>query len=135
MLTVESNIKAEIEDKIADEVARRIRPTERIIVINPQATQAKVELGEHTHPEFPTLLTALSCGLHVMLVGGASSGKTTAAREVARILNRPFEITGAVASAFELKGYEDGAGHYHASACRRAVPCGRAFHNRRERQN
>ena len=62
-----------------------------------------------------------------MLVGGASSGKTTAAREVARILNRPFEITGAVASAFELKGYEDGAGHYHASACRRAVEGGAVF--------
>lgn len=59
------------------------------------------------HKQFATLLEFVAAKVPVMLVGPAGSGKTSAARAVAKALNAPFFFTGAVVDRFALLGFRD----------------------------
>lgn len=58
-----------------------------------------------THEAFPEVLAAISCGIHVLLVGPSGSGKSHMAKQVAEALGRNFYSTGAIATKHELIGY------------------------------
>ena len=113
--------KIAIEAAVA-EVERRIIPVEKVTVLT--------GLGEFhyqsnlVHREFETLLKALACKLNIMLVGTASSSKTTSARMAAEALGLSFYHMGAVSSEYKFSGYEDGAGHYHSTPFRDAFEKG-----------
>lgn len=89
---------------------------------------------ELTHPKLPDVLRILRAGEQVYLHGPASSGKTTAARQVRSYLAKHFdrenyslEVSGAVADGFALTGYKNAQGEYIATAFRRAVEFGHLF--------
>ena len=102
-------------------LAQNLPPRETKINI-PQKN-LNVNVG-HVHHEFPTLIQALACKLHVMLVGTASSSKTTSAKMAAQTLDLPFYHMGAAASEFKYAGYEDGHGKYHSTPFRMAFENG-----------
>jgi MoxR-like ATPase len=62
------------------------------------------------HHKYALLLSALACGLNVMLVGPAGSGKTSAAAQAADDLSLAFYFTGAVSSEYKLTGFTDAQG-------------------------
>lgn len=95
----------------------------RELIIKNCKTNAVTPLG-HQHFNFPILLKALECELHVMLVGMASSSKTTSARIAAEALGLDFYHMGAAASEFKFAGYQDGHGKYHTTPFREAFEHG-----------
>lgn len=76
------------------------------------------------HSQFPRMLRALQCALHVYLEGPASSGKTFAAESAAKVLSLPFFAQGAVTYAHELLGYKDAHGVYQRTQFREAFENG-----------
>jgi hypothetical protein len=116
-----SDLKSLVLRTAQDFLAQNLPPKETIINI-PQKN-INVNVG-HVHHEFPTLLQALSCKLHVMLVGMASSSKTTSASMAAKALDIPFYHMGAAASEFKYAGFEDGHGKYHSTPFRMAFENG-----------
>jgi hypothetical protein len=64
---------------------------------------------------------------NVMLVGGAGSGKTTIARQVAKALQLPFYFTGAVPHEAKLLGFINPHGKYVETAFYRAWTTGGIF--------
>lgn len=69
--------------------------------------ECKAEEIGRQHSCFPTLLACATARVNAWLAGPAGSGKTTAARNVARALALPFYFTGAVASPVKLMGHFD----------------------------
>lgn len=91
-----------------------------IIIRTPVATK------HHTgtfHACFEKLLTLASAlepeDRNIWISGPAGSGKTTAARQLAEILEVPFDFHGAIDSPYKLSGFIDGYGKYHDTAFRR----------------
>lgn len=83
-------------------------PVMRIEVTGPAITEP-IDLGIQ-HAKFPTLLAVCNQRLNVWLPGPASSGKTTAARNIAKALSLPFSFNGALDSPYALLGYIDAKG-------------------------
>lgn len=63
----------------------------------------------------------------VWLPGPAGSGKTTAARNVAKALDLPFYFTGAVDQPYGLIGFRDAGGNYNRTSFREAFENGGVF--------
>jgi hypothetical protein len=76
----------------------------------------EVEMSRQ-HERFPLLLQVLACGLNVLLVGPAGTGKTTAARKAAEALGLGFSClsVGPQASKSDLLGFVDAGGTYRES--------------------
>ena len=70
---------------------------------------------ERQHKAFDDLLTVSAQGINSMLVGPAGSGKTTAAKNIAKALGRDFASIsfGPMTMQSQLLGYEDAHGVYH----------------------
>lgn len=79
------------------------------------------------HHREPLLLSAVSAGVPVFLVGPAGSGKTTAAANIAKALGKPFEFTGALSAEYKLSGFVDAQGRVVCTAFRRAYEHGGVF--------
>jgi len=79
------------------------------------------------HKEFTKLLQMVRTGVNILVVGPAGSGKTEAALEVCRRLDRPFELisVGPQTMQSELMGYRNVNGDYIESAARRAYEQGK----------
>ncbi len=109
-----------VEAKIQDALAKI--PSIKIEVKTGDSVQA-IE-GLH-HARFPTLMKAAAArqsdGYHpnIWLAGPTGSGKTHAARAVAKGLGLDFSFHGAMGMAFELVGYKDAGGVYHPTEFRR----------------
>jgi cobaltochelatase CobS len=69
------------------------------------------------HERFPLLLQVLACGLNVLLVGPAGTGKTSAARAAAQALGLEFAClsVGPQTSKSDLLGFVDAGGTYRES--------------------
>jgi len=93
-------------------------------VHKPDTTTVKIE---GAHPMLPKLLDVHAIGENAYLVGPASSGKTTMAKQCADALGLAFHATGAVVDKFELLGFVDAGGKYHRTALREAVEHGGVF--------
>lgn len=69
---------------------------------------------DNQHENFEKLLISISCGLNVMLVGEAGSGKTSGAHEVAKILEKDFYSisVGAQTGKHEFFGFKNANGDF-----------------------
>jgi cobaltochelatase CobS len=99
-------------------------PTIRIQVPD----RPEVEIGRQ-HERFPLLLQVLACGLNVLLVGPAGTGKTTAARKAAEALGLGFSClsVGPQTSKSDLLGFVDAGGTYRESLFVQAYRDGGVF--------
>lgn len=101
----ESRVQAIVDSAIADAVKRLVN---RVEVVVPELPPVDVGIQHH---RFETLLKACSARmadghrLNVWLAGPAGSGKTTAAKMVAKALGLQFVFNGAVSTQFELTGF------------------------------
>lgn len=73
------------------------------------------------------VLTMLVAGASPMLVGPAGSGKTTLAKQCAKVLGRPFYMANRVSSEYKLTGFVDANGKTVRTAFREAYEHGGLF--------
>lgn len=103
-------IIAGIEDRVHRAVKTALESvTGRVEYVNPD--KVVIDCGQQ-HKTFPELLQYVSLGLNVWLPGPAGSGKTTAAKMVAKAMNLPFYHSGKVLMEHSLVGYMDAHGKY-----------------------
>ena len=120
--TLRSLIRAEMES---------LGGITRIEVRNRSGKLASIE--GHQHPMFIVLCrAAASFGRDgyvpgIMLKGEASSGKTTGAKNLAKVLSLPFRFNGAISMPHEMLGFIDGAGRYHRTPFRDAYEHGGVY--------
>ena len=102
------------EDRVRAIVREEIPAPPTIRVQIPD--RPEVEIGRQ-HERFPLLLQVLACGLNVLLVGPAGTGKTTAARKAAEALGLSFSClsVGPQTSKSDLLGFIDAGGTYRES--------------------
>ena len=79
---------------------------------------------EIEHAMLSTVLKYVGAGLNVALVGPAGTGKSYMARQVAEKLGRDFYVNGAMLSKYDLIGYNDAGGTYHATPAHDAFVLG-----------
>lgn len=121
-----TSIDADAVRTIVREELPNLVPVVRIEIA--KADGDTVNLGDRPmHAKFPILVKALAAGCHVMLVGPAGSGKTTAAEMAFQALSREFRIEGAVSGEHKLTGFVDGYGKYHTTPFRDAFEHGHGF--------
>ena len=124
---VDATIK-EKADSIAAELKDLISPVTRVQLIAPSGEAKDVE--GPLHPNFPLLLKMAQArdadGHHVniFLSGEASSGKTTACKQLAKALERKWYFNGAISMPHEMLGFVDAAGNYHRTPFRDAYEHG-----------
>ena len=124
---VDATIK-EKADAIAAELKDLISPVTRVQLIAPSGEIKDVE--GPVHPNFPLLLKMAQArdadGHHVniFLSGEASSGKTTACKQLAKALERKWYFNGAISMPHEMLGFIDAAGNYHRTPFRDAYEHG-----------
>ncbi len=124
---VDTTIK-EKANAIAAELKDLISPVTRIQLIAPNG-EAKEVVGS-VHPNFPLLLKMAQArdadGHHVniFLSGEASSGKTTACKQLAKALERKWYFNGAISMPHEMLGFIDAGGNYHRTPFRDAYEYG-----------
>ncbi len=79
------------------------------------------------HAVYNTVLTFAKAGVPPFMVGPAGCGKTTIAKQVAMELGLEFYYTGAVESAFQLRGFRDAHGNTMHTPFRDASDKGGVF--------
>jgi cobaltochelatase CobS len=84
---------------------------------------------DRQHERFPLLLAAAGAGVHVLLVGPAGTGKTSAARAAAQALGLEFAClsVGPQTSKSDLLGFTDAGGTYRESLFVQAYRDGGVF--------
>jgi cobaltochelatase CobS len=124
-------VDATIKEKaasIAAELKDLVSPVTRVQLIAPSGETKDVE--GPLHPNFPLLLKMAQArdadGHHVniFLSGEASSGKTTACKQLAKALERKWYFNGAISMPHEMLGFIDAAGNYHRTPFRDAYEHG-----------
>ena len=116
----EGKVREIVDSAIADAVKRLVN---RIEVKVPDLPS--VDVGVQ-HKNFELLLKACNARLpdghrlNVWLAGPAGSGKTTAAKNVAKALNQQFIFNGAISTPYELTGFMDANGRYVRTPFREA---------------
>jgi hypothetical protein len=127
---VDATIK-EKADTIAAEIKNCIWPVTRVQLVTPTGETRDVEGA--VHPNFPLLLRMAQArdadGHHVniFLSGEASSGKTTACKQLAKALDRKWYFNGAISMPHEMLGFIDAAGNYHRTPFRDAYEYGGVY--------
>lgn len=118
------------EEILKEEIAKLDRPTK--VTVEIKATGEVKAMGLQ-HKNFPLLLKACQATqpdghrLNFWLKGPAGSGKTTAAKNIAKALNLPFHFNGAIDTKYDLTGFIDAAGNYHRTAFREAFEHGGVY--------
>lgn len=79
-----------------------------------------VALEGFHHKNFPLLLKMVQAGVNVWLAGPAGTGKTTAARNVAKALGLDFYFNGAIDNEYKLLGFTDAQGRIVSRPFRKA---------------
>lgn len=110
----------QLKDKI-----QRIR-NYKTISINIQNGEHIKDLGIQ-HFQFEKLLKYVQTKNNIFLVGSAGSGKTTAARNIAKALDVKFYFTGAINSEYKLTGFIDAQGRIVSTEFRKAYEHGGLF--------
>lgn len=110
----------QLKDKI-----QRIR-NYKTISINIQNGDHIKYLGTQ-HFQFEKLSKYVQTKNNIFLVGSAGSGKTTAARNIAKALNIKFYFTGAINSEYKLTGFIDAQGRIVNTEFRKAYEHGGLF--------
>jgi len=110
----------QLKDKI-----QRIR-NYKTISINIQNGEHIKDLGKQ-HFQFEKLSKYVQTKNNIFLVGSAGSGKTTAARNIAKALDVKFYFTGAINSEYKLTGFIDAQGRIVNTEFRKAYEHGGLF--------
>jgi hypothetical protein len=98
-------------DAIAEDLKMLIWPVTRVQLIAPSGETKDID--GPVHPNFPLLLKMAQArdadGYHVniSLSGEASSGKTTARKQLAKALDRKWYFNGAISMPHEMLGFID----------------------------
>lgn len=105
---------------------------EAISVTSIKMPQLKIELAsfiEAKHKNLPLAIAASTARIPIWLYGDAGSGKSTAAEQIARLLDTPFGFISVcpTTSKSELFGYKDGHGTYHDTIFRNIYENGGVF--------
>lgn len=79
------------------------------------------------HSAFDPVLKMVRAGVTPFLPGPSGCGKTTIAHQVAEAMDQPFYYTGALESAFQLRGFIDAQGHVVRTPFRDAYEKGGIF--------
>lgn len=129
-----ANVDVALVRKIAkQEIAQAFAPT--VITIEHKAEDGattQTEMGAQ-HKHFTDLLKLAQIRgadgyvFPIWLPGPAGSGKTTAARNVAKALGLPFHHTGAVDNVYQLIGFRDAGGAVHRTPFREAYEHGGVY--------
>lgn len=107
-------------EALVSDLAKQVADNRPInVVMTFENTTVTRDLGIQ-HEQFMTLLKWLSIKRNVMLVGPAGSGKSTAAKKIAEMLNLNYEEQGIALSAYDLIGNKDGHGVYQETPIYRA---------------
>lgn len=117
------NLKVDIK-KLKEEID--LKKNNKTIDITIKKGRKITELGTQ-HKQFENLLKYIKAGVNVYLVGSAGSGKTTAAKNIAKALEIPFYFTGAIASEFKLTGFINAQGNIVSTEFRKAYEKGGLF--------
>lgn len=123
MGSTEGNLKAELKKLKVEIDTKKNKKTIDIII---KKGNKSVDLGTQ-HIQFENLLKYVQAKVNVYLVGSAGSGKTTAAKKIAKALDIPFYFTGAIASEFKLTGFINAQGTIVSTEFRRAYENGGLF--------
>ena len=105
-----------------------ILPVTRVQLIAPSGETKEVD--GPVHPNFPLLLRMAQARdadchhVNIFLSGEASSGKTTACKQLAKALERKWYFNGAISMPHEMLGFIDAAGNYHRTPFRDAYEHG-----------
>lgn len=97
---------------------------------SPEPQRMPVKFTGRTHFKFGLLRAAIAAGVDaIALVGPAGTGKSTAARQAARMLERPFEAVsfGPTTSKADLFGFVDAGGQYRDTGLVRMARDGGVF--------
>jgi hypothetical protein len=121
--STEGNLKAEIKKLKEVLDVKQNKKTVDYSIINRNKI---IELGTQ-HYQFENLLKYVASKVNVYLVGSAGSGKTTAAKNIAKALNIPFYFTGAIASEYKLTGFINAQGTIVSTEFRKAYENGGLF--------
>ena len=124
------HIMGALGPEIIRTVERRLEnvQTVRIEVARWDGTTGTTE--GHSHPQLAKLIRAATSRQddgfvpNLFLTGGTGVGKSHAAKQVAKALGLEFYAHGAMNQTFELLGFVDAAGNYHATEFRRAFEFG-----------
>lgn len=109
-------LKVMVAEAVATQIAGMTKPT--VLSVRNEATATETNIGVQ-HFNFPLLLAAATTKdkdgfpLNVYLNGGAATGKTTAAKMIAKALGVPFFFIGAIDGEHKLWGFIDANGHYN----------------------
>lgn len=109
-------LKVMVAEAVATQIAGMTKPT--VLTVRNEATATETNIGVQ-HFNFPLLLAAATTKdkdgfpLNVYLNGGAATGKTTAAKMIAKALGVPFFFIGAIDGEHKLWGFIDANGHYN----------------------
>lgn len=121
--STEGNLKVEIK-KLREEV--EAKKNKKTIEFSIKKGNKTIDLGTQ-HFQFEQLLKYVQTKVNVYLVGSAGSGKTTAAKNIAKALDIPFYFTGAIASEFKLTGFINAQGTIVSTEFRKAYENGGLF--------
>lgn len=129
LLKGRGNAPAQIDESRIVELIKQHagQPAQMLIDLRSNAGFNAAAAPELAHYKLPLLASALAAGVPVMLVGTVGSGKTTVGKQVAKMLGRGFEFTGAISNEFALKGFVDAQGKIVSTAFRRAFTEGGIF--------
>jgi hypothetical protein len=125
--------EAQLEALVNAKIAKALEgiPTVRIELATQEGETR--ELEGHHHPMFARLLKmAVSRGVdgfvpNIWLAGPAGSGKTHAAKMVAKALGLAWHYNGALSMPHELLGFRDARGNYHRTPFREAYEHGGVY--------
>ena len=114
-------------DSLTEDARNSIHTVRPVEIRKPDGS--KVKLAGVQHEKFDTLVSIVSAGLHVFLVGPAGTGKSEAAVRVAEGLGLDFYTmsVGSQTSKSDLFGYMDAQGNYHTTPFRAAYEKGGLF--------
>lgn len=79
------------------------------------------------HKAFADVMRAAISRVHIWLTGPAGSGKSYMAKAVAQALGLPFRFSSTLLQPYDVTGYVDGAGLYHATPFYHAFKDGGVF--------
>jgi len=82
---------------------------------------------DKSHAMLPTILQAMVAGSNPFLVGPAGSGKTTLAKQIAKVMGLKFYMAARVTSEFKLIGFVDAHGATVRTSFREAYEYGGVF--------
>lgn len=95
----------------------------RPVIVTHTDTGEIINVGVQ-HAQFDTLLSFCRARVNTMIVGPAGSGKTTAAKAVAKALDVEFYYVPAFSDPFTVLGYNDAHGRYVRTPARDAYEHG-----------